>query len=170
MQKKLTYLQIDKSNLEHFESAKSLWLPFIREVNKHDGTTETDEEITDGLRKRISIQGSRPDMHFEIAFFEDEPVGIAMFAIDTGTVYGLLKAGYGTVLGFFIKPEHRRKGFGKEFFRHIEEILKKDSAPIIYLTPDGITGEPFWSAMGFTNSGKTDPDNKMPIYIKNVIR
>ena len=166
---KLTYLQIDKDNEEHFENAKSLWLPFIREVNEHDGTAETDEEITDGLNKRISVQGSRPDMHFEIAFLGEEPVGIAMFAIDTGTVYGLLEAGYGTVMGFFIKQEQRRKGFGKEFFRHIEEILKKDGAPKIYLTPDGVTGEPFWRAMGLSDSGKTDPDNKMPIYIKDKI-
>lgn len=163
---KLTYLQIDKSNAEHFENAKSLWLPFIREVNEHDGITETEEEITDDLKKRIGIQGSRPDMHFEIAFLDDMPVGIAMFAIDIGTVYGLLEAGYGTVMGFFIKPEHRRKGLGRELFYHIEEILKKDGAPKIYLTPDGVTGEPFWRAVGFTDSGKIDPDNKMPIYIK----
>ena len=165
---KLTYLQIDKSNAEHFENAKSLWLSFVREVNEHDGITETEEEITDDLKKRIGIQSSRPDMHFEIAFFDDMPVGIAMFAIDTGTVYGLLEAGYGTVMGFFIKPEHRRKGLGSEFFCHIEDILKKDGAPKIYLTPDGVTGEPFWRAVGFTDSGKIDPDNKMPIYIKDV--
>ena len=168
MQKKLTYLQIDKSNNEHFESAESLWLPFICEVNEHDGTVETEEEIVDGLRKRISIQGSRTDMHFEIAFFENEPVGIAMFAIDTGTVYGLLETGCGTVMGFFIKPGYRRKGLGREFYRHIEEILRKDGAFKIYLTPDDITGEPFWRAMGFTDSGKIDPDNKMPIYIKDI--
>ena len=163
---KLTYLQIDKNNEEHFENAKLLWLPFIHEVNEHDGTTEIEEEIIDSLRKRIGIQGSRPDMHFEIAFLDGMPVGIAMFAIDTGTVYGLLEAGYGTVMGFFIKPEHRRKGLGREFFCHIEEILRKDGAPKIYLTPDGVTGEPFWKAVGFTDSGKIDPDNKMPIYIK----
>lgn len=165
---KLTYLQINKNSAEHFENAKSLWLPFIREVNEHDGTAETEEEIIDSLRKRIGIQGSRPDMHFEIAFLDNMPVGIAMFAIDTGTVYGLLEAGYGTVMGFFIKPEHRRKSLGREFFCHIEEVLKKDGASKIYLTPDGVTGEPFWKALGFTDSGKIDPDNKMPIYIKKV--
>lgn len=168
MQKKLTYLQINKNNIKHFEYAKSLWLPFIYEVNEHDGTTETEEEITDELRKRINIQGSRTDMHFEIAFLDDQLVGIAMFAIDTGTVYGLLEAGYGTVMGFFIKPEHRRKGYGKEFFFHVEEVLKKDGTSKIYLTPDGVTGEPFWREMGFIDSGKIDPDNKMSIYIKDI--
>lgn len=168
MQKKLNYLQIDKNNTEHFENAKSLWLPFIYEVNEHDGTMETEGEIVDGLQKRIGIQGSRPDMHFEIAFLEGKPVGIAMFAIDTGTVYGLLETGCGTVMGFYIKPEYRHKGLGREFYRHIEEILRKDGASKIYLTPDDITGEPFWRAVGFTDSGKIDPDNKMPIYIKEI--
>ena len=38
-------------------------------------------------------------MHFEIACVNEEPFGIAMFAIDLGTVYGLLEKGYGTIMG-----------------------------------------------------------------------
>ncbi len=29
-------------------------------------------------------------------------------------------------------------------------------------------GEPFWCSLGFADSGKTDPDNHKPIYIKKV--
>ncbi len=164
---KLTFIQIEKNNSVHYEEAKSLWLPFSTELNEHEGITETEEDMLHDLTRRINIQGSRPTMHFELAYADGEPVGIAMFAIDTGTVYGLLESGYGVITGFYIKPEYRRKGFGREFFTHIENTLIKDGASKIYLTPDEVTGEPFWTTLGFENSGKFDPDDKKFIYIKN---
>ncbi len=163
----LTFTQIEKGNQTHYETAKTLWLSFIIELDEHEGITETEEEMLNDLIRRINIQGSRPTMHFEIAYADSEPIGIAMFAIDTGTVYGLLESGYGVITGFYIKPEYRRLGYGKEFFTHIERTLKKDGATKIYLTPDGVTGEPFWKALGFENSGKFDPDDKKFIYIKD---
>lgn len=102
MENQISFIQIEKENEKHFEMAAKLWIPFIREVQEHDGRYESEEKIIEGLKKRISIQGSRKDMHFEIAIVDGEPFGIAMFAIDLGTVYGLLKKGYGTIMGFYI--------------------------------------------------------------------
>ena len=166
MEKQINFIQIEKDNAAHFEMASKLWVPFIEEVNEHDGTYKTKEQIADGLKKRISIQGRRKDMHFEIAFLNGTPIGIAMFAIDLGTVYGLLEKGYGTVMGFYIHPNHRRLGFGKQFWLHIEETLRVDGATKFYLCPDSVTGVPFWTAMGFEDSGLIDPDDKKNIYIK----
>lgn len=166
---RLSYIQIEKHNQEHYETAKSLWVPFSRELDAHEGIEETYDEIIHDLTRRINIQGSRTTMHFELAYTNSLPIGIAMFAIDTGSVYGLLESGYGVITGFYISPEYRRKGYGTEFFLHIESVLKNDGAMKIYLTPDGVTGEPFWTALGFENSGKFDPDDKKYIYIKNCI-
>lgn len=108
-------------------------------------------------------------MHFEIALLNDEVIGIAMFAIDLGKIYGLLdQPGYGTVMGFYIKRNHRRKGFGRMFFEHIQTVLKKDGATKMYVCPDSVTGIPFWRTMGFSDSGKFDLDNKKFIYIKCI--
>ena len=112
MENQISFIQIQKDNEEHFEMASKLWVPFIREVHKHDGTDEDEEQIINGLKKRIAIQGSSKDMHFEIAVVDGEPFGIAMFAIDLGTVYGLLEKGYGTIMGFYIRPDFRCKGLG----------------------------------------------------------
>lgn len=166
--KKLTYLQLSKDEESHFNLASKMWIDFNHEIDLHDGITETDDEILADLRRRIAIQGNRSDMHFEVTFLGSEIIGISMFAIDLGTVYGLLEKGYGTIMGFYIKPEYRRKGYGKEMYEHIETLLKHDGAPKIYLTPDGVTGEPFWTALGFENSGKIDPDNEKYIYIKDI--
>lgn len=169
MEKQISFIQIEKDNAAHFEMASKLWIPFIEECNEHDGTYQSEEKITKGLKKRIAIQGCRNDMHFEIALVNDEPFGIAMFAIDLGTVYGLLEKGYGTIMGFYIDPKFRRKGFGTLFSKHIEAILYSDGARKMYICPDLVTGEPFWKSNGYVDSGKIDPDDKKPIYIKEII-
>ncbi|MGE5579465.1 MAG: hypothetical protein ACM3WU_05395 [Bacillota bacterium] len=30
------------------------------------------------------------------------------------------------------------------------------------------SGQPFWASLGFVDSGKVDPDNHLPIYIKRI--
>ena len=163
---KLAYVQILKGNESLLKIAKELWIPFIKEVNSHDGTIQKEENIINNLIKRIAIQGNRKDMHFEIAFLNHVPIGIAMFAIDLGTVYGLLKSGYGTVMGFYIHPKYRRKGLGTEFWLHIENSLCTDGASEFYICPDSVTGVPFWENFGFEDSGLIDPDDNKHIYIK----
>lgn len=169
--KELRFIQLQDGNKELFDMAREVWLPFIREVNSNDRKTQSDDDIINGLKKRIHIQGTRKDMHFEIILLGDEIIGISMFAIDLGTIYGLLdRPGYGTVMGFYIKPKYRRKGFGRAFFEHIQIVLQNDGASKMYICPDAVTGIPFWKAMGFSDSGKIDPDDMKPIYTKTIVQ
>ena len=78
MENQIDFIQIQKDNEEHFKMASKLWVPFICEVNAHDGTHEDEEQIMNGLKKRIAIQGSRKDMHFEIATVDGEPFGMVI--------------------------------------------------------------------------------------------
>lgn len=166
--KKLNFVQIYKENEGLCETARELCVPYFEELNEHDGIIESNEKILDAINRRIAIQGKREDMHLEIAFFNNIAIGIAMFAIDLGTVCGLLESGYGTVMEFYIRPEYRRMGFGEEFWRHIEDTLCEDGTSSFYITPDSVTGIPFWRSMGFEDSGLIDPDNKQPIYTKHI--
>ena len=165
---KLNYVQISKEDNAVCEVATKLCFPYFEELNEHERVVESKEEILEAVKQRIAIQGKREDMHFEIALLNDEAIGIAMFAIDLGTVRGLLECGYGTVLEFYIRPEYRRMGLGEEFYRHIEEVLCADGAKSFYVTPDAVTGIPFWTSMGFVDTGLMDPDNQQPIYIKCI--
>lgn len=164
--KTLNYIQLSKENEKLCLTAQTLWIDFINEVNANEGKIQELEQIVDGFRKRVNIQGGRTDMHFEVAILNEIPIGIAMFAIDLGTMYGLLEKGYGTVMGFYIHPKYRRQGYGKSFWLHIEKALRADGATKFYLCPDSVTGVPFWTAMGFKDSGLLDPDDKKAIYIK----
>jgi GNAT superfamily N-acetyltransferase len=144
------------------------WIDYFHNLSWEEDEKPTDDEIKNDLNRRINIQGNRPDMHFELLFCDDVFVGFANFAISTGTLYGLLEAGYGCVMEFYISPEFRRKGYGKLFYEHIEKVLKNDGTQNIFLTPDPSIGKAFWPAMGFNDSNKIDPDNNYPIYLKNI--
>ena len=168
--KKLRFIQIAKENQDLYNDILPLWLEYFDELRKNDNNEEkpTKDETIHDLNRRINIQGSRSDMHFELLYYDSICIGFANFAIDTGGISRLIEKGYGFVLEYYIAPEFRRKGYGKLFYEHIEEILKNDGTQNVYLTSDTVTGVPFWGAMGFSDSGKIDPDNKLPIYIKNI--
>jgi|GEM_PF-1535169 Acetyltransferase (GNAT) family. len=163
------FVQIYEENTDLYQDLLPQWTDFLRELAEHDDNTPTsNEEIIHDLNRRIKIQGNRKDMHFELFYCDDKLVGFSNFAINLGTIYGLVEAGHGTVMGFYIVPNFRRKGYGQIFFEHIEETLRNDGADKMYLCPAPVTGEPFWIAMGFRDSGKFDPDDKLPIYFKNI--
>lgn len=168
--KNTIYVQIYKENQNLYNDILPLWLAYFNELRegKDDDEKPSKDETIHDLNRRINIQGRRPDMHFELLYYDNVPIGFANFAIDTGGISGLIEKGYGFVMEFYISPEFRRKGYGQLFYKYIEKTLKNDGTQNLYLTSDTVAGVPFWVAMGFNDSGKIDPDNKMPIYIKSV--
>lgn len=56
MENQIDFIQIQKDNEEHFKMASKLWVPFICEVNAHDGTHEDEEQIMNGLKKESQFK------------------------------------------------------------------------------------------------------------------
>jgi hypothetical protein len=52
-------------------------------------------------------------------------------------------------------------------FQHIQNIFTKNNIKIIILTPN-VESKIFWEKMGLIDSGKIDPSNELPIYIKEI--
>ena len=163
------YIQIE-NNQKYIELLTPLWISYMREIYEGDSEVEnsTDDEIAGWLAGRVKIQGQRDTMHFELIYYEDILVGFTMYAIDIGGIKDIIDAGLGYIMELYIIPDFRRKGIASNVFVHMEGILKNQGALQIYLTPDSASGVPFWNTMGFSDSGKTDPDNGMPIYIKKI--
>ena len=73
-----------------------------------------------------------------------------------------------TVISGMLPMHDRSNGLGGGFagygiypeYNHIRDVLIKDGATDMFVGPDPVTGVPFWKAMGFTDSGKIDPDDK----------
>ncbi len=58
MEQQINFIQIEKDNAAHFEMASKLWIPFIKEVNEHDGTYESEEQITNGLKRELPFKAA----------------------------------------------------------------------------------------------------------------
>lgn len=159
-----------KNTQKYIDLLTPLWISYMREIYKGDMEVEkaADDEIANWLIGRVQIQGQRDTMHFELIFNNDILVGFVMYAIDLGGIKGLIEPGYGYIMELYIMPDFRRKGIASEVFMHIEGILKNQGAQRIYLTPDSASGVPFWQSLGFSDCGKIDPDNKMPIYLIDI--
>ena len=159
----VTFEAVRKGGHKQWRALLPLWLDFCAELG-------TESEITPArdLKRRVNIQGSRPDMHFDILRVgkRKSPIGFAHYAVDKGTVGGLIDPDGGVFLAYYIVPEYRRKGYGRRMFLHCAETLYRDGAAYLYCCPDPVTGEPFWRAMGFADSGVMDPDEHLPIYTK----
>ena len=165
---RIRFVQIYKDDNELYQKLLPVWCDYMKEVNGEGEDTPL-ETVTKDLQRRVNNQGSRNDMHLELFFVDDVFIGFAHFAIVKGPQYdGLLEPGNGFVLEFYIIPEHRRKGYGRVLYNHIEKILKNDGAEHICLTANHATGEPFWMAMGYTGTEKIDTDNDLPVYVKKI--
>lgn len=173
MNKRLQFEQICPDHKDQFEKALSLWIPYIREIYKEDPDEmgKSEEELANDLKPRIRIQGTQYGMHFELCYQENgELAGFAFYAVDHGGIEGILEAGLGYIMEYYVRPEYRRQGYASMMYEHVETTLKQDGVQKLYLTPDSTNGVPFWREMGYEDCGKIDPDNHMPIYMKDCIR
>jgi len=170
---KITFTPIKK----HSRAARlalPLWMAFRAEI-KDNGDENPVAPLKD-FRQRVNIQGSRSDMHFDLLCIgklsvgkKKTPIGFAYYAVDKGTIGGLIEPNGGGFWGYYIAPEYRRQGYGKRMFLHCAETLYRDGAAYLYCCPDPVTGEPFWRAMGFEDSGIFDPDDRLNIFMKHPL-
>jgi GNAT superfamily N-acetyltransferase len=146
--------------------ALPLWLAFRAEIQ--DNGDENPVAPLPDFRRRVNHQGARPDMHFDLmrAGKKKTPIGFAHYAVDKGTIGGRIDPGGGVFLSYYIAPAYRRQGYGRRMFLHCAETLYRDGAAHLYCCPDPVTGEPFWRAMGFEDSGIFDPDDRLNIFMK----
>lgn len=157
-------IQMQKDNDEQFRHLLNMWIPYLKEI----GNTESDSVLTTYARQRVNIQGKREDMHFELCFDNSNMVGFCFYAVDLGGIKNILAPNLGYIMEFYVLPQYRRQGYGSNMFKHIEKTFFGHGTESMYLTPNEISGEPFWCSLGFVDSGKIDPDNHKPIYIKKV--
>jgi len=160
----MKYIQIQKDNDEQFQQLLDMWIPYLKEV----GNTESDSVITKYGRQRVNIQGKRDDMHFELCFNDSNMVGFCFYAVDLGGIKDILAPNFGYIMEFYVLPQYRRQGYGSDIFKQIQKNFLSHSTESMFLTPEEVSAEAFWGSVGFVDSGKTDPDNHKPIYIKKV--
>jgi len=165
----LRFIQVEKDNSEHCESFKAMMLPYSKEIgaNYPDGTPISDEVLLKWTQSCINMQGPH-DRHMELAYVGDVPIGFLYGKVDHEGHRGFINPEYGYIMEFYVKPEHRHKGYGRIMLRRLERHFSGNGVKRMYLTTGTSEGEAFWRAMGFAPTGEMSPDNEKPIFEKDV--
>lgn len=167
MEKQMKYVRLSAETPEHNAVFESLMYPYIAETNEHSTRPLPQAFQQKWIYSMIAIQGA-VDRHLELCYADEMPIGFLYGKIDHEDHKGFVKPGFGYVMEFYVKPDYRRKGYGKAMFHRLEQLFKTDGATMMYLTADPITGKPFWEAMGFLNTYEKSPENQLYIYEKNI--
>ncbi len=157
-----------KNNRKHHKLLESIMLPYCRELDNNVGR-ETPEATLKKFIASIVDMSEDKDRFVELCYLDEHLIGFAYGKIDRKTHRGYVRPGWGYVMEFYVKPEYTRKGYGKEIYKHLENIFKSNGVSNVWLTADPVTGEPFWSAVGFTNSREKSPENNLYIYEKLIL-
>lgn len=162
--KNLKFIKLQKDNDQHRELFKSLMVPYIKEIDD-DNAADIKEIALKYACSILTMQGEY-DRHLEACYDNNKLIGFHYGKVDHEHHKGFIKAGYGYIMEFYVKPEFRNNGYGRAMLERIEGLFLSNGVKKIYLTADCDTGIAFWEAMGFKNTGEISPDNGQFIYEK----
>jgi GNAT superfamily N-acetyltransferase len=165
--KELKFIQLQKDNEEYYNLLAGLMIPYNKELDEHKGSRTPKDTLLKVIRSMLNLQGPQ-DRHLELCYEGEYLIGFLYVKVDHENHKGFIKPEYGYIMEFYVKPEYRRKGYGKAIFNRIEVLFASHGTKRMYLTADSVTGIPFWAAMGFENTGETSPENGQLIYEKNL--
>lgn len=156
-----------KNNRNCHKILESIMLRYCNELDSNVGRKTPEETLKKFIASIVSMSENK-DRFVELCYLGKALIGFAYGKIDREEHRGYTCPGWGYVMEFYIKPKYRRKGYGKELYKHLENIFKSNGVSNVWLTADPITGEPFWSSLSFTNSGEKSAENNLYIY-ENMI-
>lgn len=156
---KLEYLQLQKDSAEHHQLLTVLLTDYNREIAPE--YTDRSAELAKMILDDLDSPGWY--CHIGYAVAEDggwHEIGFAWGQID--------KNGKGFLREFYIKPGHRRRGYGTDMYRNLEQCFAGSGASRVWLTADA-GAELFWQRLGFANTGDIAAFNDQPIYVKDIV-
>ncbi len=156
-----------KDKRKYNKLLESIMLPYCRELDSNVGRETPDATLKKFIASIVSMSEDK-DRFVELCYLGEDLIGFAYGKIDREEHRGYVRPNWGYVMEFYVKPEYRRNGYGKEIYNHLENTFKSHGVSNIWLTADPVTGEPFWRAIGFTNSGEKSPENNLYIYEKTI--
>jgi ribosomal protein S18 acetylase RimI-like enzyme len=142
----LKFMQLLQGNDYHRELFEQLLTAYHEEI-----MPEFAPQTPQLAQSVIAMQGDR-DRHCAIVYAPQEnfqPIGFVIGKIDKPEHKGHKKVGFGYIMEFYVKPEFRRRGFGRAMFQHLERLFARDGASRMYLTTNSEIGEMVWRSFGF---------------------
>src|SRR5712664_2124334 len=121
----------------------------IAEYHSSEGLTRIEERIAWAADKQLRHQATGLLL---VARDEDTIVGVALAVYTPSAELGRVM----TVNDFFVRPDHRRKGVGRELAKRLVEECKRMKIDEVGLEVlhDNKTAAAFWYSVGFRQSDR----------------
>ena len=161
---RLTYTAVTAENRDVFHRLMQM---YAKELDEHQHRNTDPEQLRRWTDRIIEKQFST-DRCLKLCCDSDKIIGFLNGKIDQPDDNGYKRVDWGYIMEFYVLPEYRRNGYGKEMLSHLESFFAENGIKQIYLTADPVTGKPFWGAMGYTATGEISPDNDQEIYEKEL--
>lgn len=164
---KLKFTSITEENRSVFHCLMHLMQMYAKELDEHQNRN-TDSEMLKRWTDSIIEKQFDFSRCLKLCYAESAVIGFLFGKIDPSEDKGFKKVGFGCIMEFFVLPEHRKKGYGRQMFGHLVDYFKANQVKEMYLTADPITGKPFWEALGFFRTDEISPENKQEVYEKVI--
>lgn len=165
MKNRCEFVSLSDCDEKYVETFKAMLFDYFAETDELINRTTNEEFREQCFNCLLEIRGAA-DCHIEMCLVDGAAVGFFFGVIAKEDDF--IKNGCGYIREFYVRPEYRRRKYGKLMLRRLEELLLGDGADTIYLTAQPVTGKPFWEAMDFSNTGEKLPENQLDIYKKVV--
>lgn len=161
---RLNFTGVTEENSADFHRLMQM---YAKELDEHQNRN-TDSEILKKWTNRIIEKQFDTARFLKLCYIQSAAIGFLYGKIDRHEDKGFKKVGFGCIMEFYVLPEHRRKGYGRQMLQQLESYFSANHAKKIYLTADPVTGKPFWEALGFVSTGEMSPENKQEIFEKTL--
>ena len=102
-------------------------------------------------------------VHIGLCMDKQEPIGFTIYQIDCPESDWCKRPGWGFIREFYISPEHRNKGYGRQLAAYSEAELQRLGAKQLYVTAENCIV--FWERCGYVNT-HTRCSNDLFIMVK----
>ena len=153
---------------EYSELFHVLMKDYARELDEHQNRITEPTALSKWTDNIISKSKNNAFRILKLCYISNKVIGFLIAKIDKSDDKGFRKDGYGYIMEFYVLPEYRRKGYGRQMYFHLEEFFKANRVKKMYLTADPIIGKPFWESLGFISTGEISPENNQAVYEKNI--
>ena len=158
----MNFITVEKGNDAHRDALTRLMLDYIRETDGHMG-----RQTPEGIVLRVTdsmIDKLNEDRVLLLLSVDGVHVGFFYAKIDRHGDCGEIRPDWGYIMEFYVSPEYRRRGLGRQMVRKCEDFFAERGADSVWLTADGVTGEPFWLSVGYEDSGEVSEENGQRIF------
>lgn len=167
MSNDVEFAPLDPQNPAHCEAVIVLLSDYFDEIFAEKPAESIPKHVIPRLVHTIGEETAKYKQWMYLCRVGDEYIGFANFQIDTPESPLCKRRGWGFIREFYIAPGFRRMGYAGQLCAFAEGVLAKNAAGDIYLTARK-PARPFWQAMGYICTGRTDPQNGNMIYEKHV--